>query len=204
MRKTSLFFLIFLIYSYSLIAQEGEKNQKSDSAVVITADSVLLGNNQVKEIITETPRNYPNKIALYSAILPGLGQIKNGKAWKLPIIYGSATALIFGVSNYNTQYKFFEGAFFSEIDTLDSTVNSTGLNEAQLRRRVEFYRRNRDLFYIFIAGLYLLNIVDAHVDAHLKDFDVNDELALSLKPAVVENPWNIPNLGVSLQLKVKP
>ncbi len=192
--RFTLFAIILLASVSNISAQE--------SSVVEKAGVIAQGDTTM--IITDTPRNRPNKIALYSAILPGLGQAMNKKAWKIPIIYGGVTFLVYSSSNFNTKYDFFRDALFLEVDDNPDTVNETGLNESQLRRRVDFFRRNRDFFYILTGVLYLLNVLDAHVDAHLKDFDVNDDIALGIKPSMVRNPWNIPNLGLTLQLKVKP
>ena len=197
------FLLILLSFCWTLLLAQENENARQDS-IIYTEDNVLITEEGIQEIVTETPRNLPNKVALYSAILPGLGQIYNKKAWKLPIIYGGGMTLVFGSINYNTQYLFFRDALFLEVDGDPDTINGTGLNESQIRRRVDFFRRNRDFFIILTGALYLLNILDAHVDAHLREFDVNDQLAFSIKPAMVQNPWNIANVGLSLQLKVKP
>ena len=197
------FLLILLSFCWTLLLAQENENARQDS-IIYTEDNVLITEEGIQEIVTETPRNLPNKVALYSAILPGLGQIYNKKAWKLPIIYGGGMTLVFSSINYNTQYLFFREALFLEVDGDPGTINGTGLNESQIRRRVDFFRRNRDFFIILTGALYLLNILDAHVDAHLREFDVNDQLAFSIKPAMVQNPWNIANVGLSLQLKVKP
>lgn len=197
------FLLILLSFCWTLLLAQENENARQDS-IIYTEDNVLITEEGIQEIVTETPRNLPNKVALYSAILPGLGQIYNKKAWKLPIIYGGGMTLVFSSINYNTQYLFFRDALFLEVDGDPGTINGTGLNESQIRRRVDFFRRNRDFFIILTGALYLLNILDAHVDAHLREFDVNDQLAFSIKPAMVQNPWNIANVGLSLQLKVKP
>ncbi|MCG8323584.1 MAG: DUF5683 domain-containing protein [Cytophagales bacterium] len=197
------FLLILLSFCWTLLLAQENENARQDS-IIYTEDNVLITEEGIQEIVTETPRNLPNKVALYSAILPGLGQIYNKKAWKLPIIYGGGMTLVFSSINYNTQYLFFREALFLEVDGDPNTINGTGLNESQIRRRVDFFRRNRDFFIILTGALYLLNILDAHVDAHLREFDVNDQLAFSIKPAMVQNPWNIANVGLSLQLKVKP
>ena len=197
--------LLLVVFSFCwtlLVAQENE--QGIQDTVIYTEDNIIVPEGGVQEIITETPRNMPNKVALYSALLPGLGQIYNKRAWKIPIIYGGGMFLVFSSINSNTQYLFFRDALFLEVDGDPDTINETGLNESQIRRRVEFFRRNRDFYYILTGALYLLNILDAHVDAHLREFDINDELALNIKPAMVQNPWNIANIGLSLQLKVKP
>lgn len=186
----------------SLVAQENE-NARQDTTIY-TEDNVIVPEGGIQEIETETPRNRPNQIALYSALLPGLGQVHNKKAWKIPIIYGGATMLVFGAMNANTQYLFFRDALFLEVDGDPDTINETGLNESQIRRRVDFFRRNRDFFVILTGALYLLNVLDAHVDAHLREFDINEELSFTIKPSMVQNPWNIANVGLSLQLKVKP
>ena len=197
--------VLLVVFSFCwtlLVAQENE--QESQDTVIYTEDNIIVPEGGVQEIVTETPRNMPNKVALYSALLPGLGQIYNKKAWKIPIIYGGGMFMVFSSINSNTQYLFFREALFLEVDGDPDTINETGLNESQIRRRVEFFRRNRDFYYILTGALYLLNILDAHVDAHLREFDINDELALSIKPAMVQNPWNIANIGLTLQLKVKP
>ena len=195
--------LIILSFYWTLLPAQEKDDVRQDSTVY-TEDNVIVPEGGIKEIITETPRNRPNKIALYSAMLPGLGQIYNRKAWKIPIIYGGATLLVFGAINSNTQYLFFRDALFLEVDGDPDTINETGLNESQIRRRVDFFRRNRDFFIILTGALYLLNVLDAHVDAHLHEFEVNEQLALSIRPSMVQNPWNIANVGLSLQLKVKP
>lgn len=197
------FLLIILSFYWTLLPAQEKDDVRQDSTVY-TEDNVIVPEGGIKEIITETPRNRPNKIALYSAMLPGLGQIYNKKAWKIPIIYGGATVLVFGAINSNTQYLFFRDALFLEVDGDPDTINETGLNESQIRRRVDFFRRNRDFFIILTGALYLLNVLDAHVDAHLREFEVNEQLAISIRPSMVQNPWNIANVGLSLQLKVKP
>lgn len=188
-------FLTIVVFFISISSFAQESNTVDRTVGILTGDTT--------QIVTETPRNLPNKIALYSAILPGLGQAYNKKAWKIPIIYGGATFLIYGNSNFSAKYNFFRDAFLLEVDGNPATINETGLNESQLRRRVEFFRRNRDFFFILAGALYLLNIIDAHVDAHLREFDVSEDIALIVKPAMVKNPWNIANVGLTLQLKIK-
>ena len=137
----------------------------------------------------EKDRNYEQeqklikKSTLYSAIFPGLGQVKNKKVWKIPVIYGIASGLIFSAGNSNTNYQFFRKNFLAEVDNSLTTTNVTNLNSAQLERRISFFRRNRDLSYILIGLLYFANIIDAHVDAHFKGFEVNNNLSLGIKPS---------------------
>lgn len=148
-------------------------------------------------------QQFIKRSTLYSAILPGLGQINNNKAWKIPVIYGIATGLIFSATNSNTNYRFFRKNFLAEVSGSQSSVNTTNLNAAQLERRVSFFRRNRDLSYIFLAMLYFINVIDAHVDAHFRGFEMNEKLSISLGPLTPAPRQNLVNecLGVGLLMR---
>ncbi len=202
MKCLPLIILMFLLVH--VVSAQEKTEEENEETILVDENSIVVDEDGVVEIITETPRNRPNKIALYSALFPGLGQIHNRRSWKLPIIYGGAAVLLYGVSNFNTQYLFFRDALFAEVDLDPDTLNETGFNESQLRRRTDAFRRNRDYFLILTGLLYVLNIVDAHVDAHLREFDINEDLSFTLKPSMIQNSWNIPNVGLSLQLNVTP
>ena len=147
----------------------------------------------------EKEQRHISRATLYSAVLPGVGQIKNRKAWKVPVIYGIATGLVFSALNNNTNYSFFRENFLAEVDTFQSTTNIPNLNEAQLERRVDFFRRNRDFSYILLAVLYLVNVLDAHVDAHLRGFNVTENVSVDLKPHLGNNTGTT-YVGLSLSL----
>ena len=121
----------------------------------------------------------PAKAAFYSAIVPGLGQIYNGKYWKLPIVYAAiGTTTYFYIDN-NNQYKKYRNAFKQRLtgqeDEFFDVLTDQNLIDAQ-----KLFRKNRDLSLLFVVGAYVLNIVDANVDAHLQQFNVSENL--SLKP----------------------
>ena len=137
---------------------------------------------------------------LYSAILPGLGQAKNNKAWKIPVIYGIASGLVYSAGSNDTNYRFFKENFLAEVDKSPNTTNVTGLNAAQLESRVSFFRRHRDLSYILIGLLYFINIIDAHVDAHFKGFEVNNKLTFGIE-AVLEQGLTGQYGAVALMVK---
>lgn len=133
--------------------------------------------------LTTTANHRANRAALMSAILPGAGQVYNKSYWKVPILYGGVAALIYFINFNQTNYKTFKTAYIYRSDrdtnTVDEFPNYT--NDDLLVRR-DYYRRNRDLCYIVTGVVYVLNIIDAYVDAHLKDFDVSDDLSLHTKP----------------------
>jgi hypothetical protein len=99
---------------------------------------------------------------LRSAVLPGFGQFYNESYWKIPVIWGAGALLISGWVYNNNLYK----------DNKDLFI-STGQSLYQYRR--DFYRNQRDNFTIYLAVLYILNMLDAYVDAHLYDFTVEED-----------------------------
>ena len=143
----------------------------------------------------------PAKAAFYSAILPGLGQAYNKRYWKIPIVYAAiGTGIYFTIDNnkkfnqYRDEYKkrLVNGG---AIDTSDP--NYGRLSTESVIRGQKFYQKNRDLSILITAGLYILNIVDANVDAHLLQFNVNDDL--SLKPDLQPDPYTFKqNVGLTL------
>jgi len=142
----------------------------------------------------------PKKAVLYSALLPGLGQWYNRKYWKIPIIYAGFGTIGYFIAWNNGFYKTYKLAYSDLTDgdpntnsylDLDATKyydleNPTDYNNFKtgLSKQSEYYRRNRDLLIISMAGFYGLNIIDASVDAHLFDFDISEDLTMNWQPAV--------------------
>lgn len=140
----------------------------------------------------------PSKAAFYSAILPGLGQAYNKKYWKIPIVYGAiGTSLYFYLDN-NKKYHSYRNAYKQRLLGIPDKYNY--LDTSRLIAAQRFYQRNRDLSLLVSIGFYVLNIVDANVDAHLIQFNVSDKL--SFQPEVYANDLNYkPNLGLSFNYK---
>jgi len=160
----------------------------------LIAQEDSLSVSAAENIIVEEDRDYkpydplaPARAAFYSAVLPGLGQAYNGKYWKIPIAYGGlGVGVYFYLKNdeqydrYRSIYKrrlagFTDDEFTTPSGTL--RVTNDGLIRAQ-----RFYQRNKEISILVIAGIYALNIIDANVDAHLQQFNVNEDL--SLRPAM--------------------
>jgi hypothetical protein len=127
-----------------------------------------------------------NRAAIYSAVLPGLGQAYNKKYWKMPILYAGFAVLGYSVEFNNNYYKIFKQSYKDRVDgnpaTVDDYVNIFPDDQSLLVRK-DYYRRTRDFMWILTGALYVLNVVDAYVDAHLADFDVSDDLTLHLTPS---------------------
>jgi hypothetical protein len=147
----------------------------------------------------------PKKAAWMSAALPGLGQIYNRKYWKLPIIYaglGVCTYFIITESKlyrrYKETYRFRVGVDSTAKDWYPNETDNTILNYK------EYHHRNTEIAYIAAGLIYLLNIVDASVDAHLYGFDVTDDLSLRIEPTmtpVSSGFGGAAATGISIKLK---
>ncbi|GCC50203.1 hypothetical protein SanaruYs_04180 [Chryseotalea sanaruensis] len=122
----------------------------------------------------------PQKALLYAAILPGSGQVYNKKYWKVPLVYGGFVFLGYYIDFYNDNYRFYRGELFKDLNT---GTNSVGLPRPSLRTITDRYRRERDFFIILTGLWYALQIVDAHVDSHLKEFDINPNLQVRVEPS---------------------
>ena len=191
--------LMVVIFSTHANAQD-----VSDSTAVLVGqqDTLIIDSNEIIEIETDTLENRPNTASLYSAALPGLGQAYNKKYWKIPILYG--TGLVIGYYiNYNNQlYKQYRDGLIALIDQDDRTEPfDPNLSLDTYKRGTDYWRRNRDLLVIGAAVLYLVGIVDAHVDAHLEVFTVDDDISLNLEPSFDYTAMHTNLYGISLKLR---
>lgn len=125
----------------------------------------------------------PARASLYSAMLPGLGQFYNGDYWKIPIFYGGLIATGYFISTNNGQFKRYKMMYYQTSDP-DSPLYKK-FNPETMKYYKDTYRRFRD--YSILAGIavYVLNIIDANVFAHLQDFDVSEDLSASFAPGIV-------------------
>jgi hypothetical protein len=134
------------------------------------------------------PEHSPRKAVMYSLIFPGLGQIYNKKYWKIPFIYGGTGAFLYYVSYNQLKYKKFRNALFDQQQTQNPVVIDGFLYDYEnLDNGRDYYRRYRDLSIAGLAAMYLLNVIDAMVDAYFVNYDITDDLSFKLEPAVIQN-----------------
>lgn len=134
--------------------------------------------DEIQKVEIEDPLR-PAKAAFYSAVLPGLGQVYNKRYWKVPLVYGAIGASIYTYNQNHKNYLRYRNAYKRRIagyndDEFQNLISSTD----RLIDGQEFYKRNRDRSMIFILGFYFLNILDANIDAHLKQYNVNSDLTV--------------------------
>ncbi|MBF2708299.1 DUF5683 domain-containing protein [Flavobacterium soyangense] len=119
----------------------------------------------------------PAKAAFYSAILPGLGQAYNKKYWKIPLVYGAIGVSLYYYIDSNKSYHQYRDAYKRRLEGYTDDKFSY-LDQSRLITAQKFYQRNRDLSALFVVGFYVLNIIDANVDAALIQFNVNENLSV--------------------------
>lgn len=174
-RKLSLFFLLVLFSNYT-------KSQ---------------------EIVENYNRNIfrPSKAAFYSAVIPGLGQVYNNKIWKLPIVYTAIGVSAYSFDFNKKKYWSYRNAYkrrkagFSDDEFQGIIINDDRLLDGQ-----NFHRRYKDLSMVFLVGFYFLNILDANIDAHLLDYNVDENLSFGPYHENTENFYTT-SLGMKIKLK---
>jgi hypothetical protein len=171
---------------------------QTDTLQTITNDPLIVEKKDTISIKSYATRYDPRKALLYAAILPGLGQIYTKKYWKLPLVYGGMGFIGYYIDVYEKGYTKYKLQLFQVID---GNIHASLYTESQLRTVVNRFRRERDFMIILMGGVYLLQMIDAHVDAHLKEFDLNPNLQVSLEPMIDNDPMTGRQAGFSVFLK---
>lgn len=189
-------FLLIVLFSLFLFPAFSQQDSLS-----LAQDSVARAKAAHKQTYSE-----PRRASILSACLPGLGQVYNKKYWKVPIIYVGLGGFGYFFVKNNQEYNYYRKNLRAEADLDPTTINETRYSTAQLQVQKVNFRKKRDVAIMGIAILYILNIVDANVDAHLKTFDVSDDLSLQIDPwsSLYRSPSGYKSsAGLSLTLKFK-
>lgn len=188
-----LFSLILCLLFFIPLAQA-----QGTSSVSIISDSTAAAKARNKKLYSG-----PRKATILSAILPGAGQVYNKKYWKVPIIYAGLGG--FGYMFYvnNSEYNNFRQAVRAAYDDDPNTTYDTRYTPDDLQTLKLFYRKNRDISIFGMGAFYLINIIDANVDAHLKTFDVSDDLSFNVSPWPTWNTFSGPIVGLRIKLNIK-
>tara|TARA_Y100000768_G_scaffold334573_1_gene275372 strand:+ start:428 stop:1030 length:603 start_codon:yes stop_codon:yes gene_type:complete len=151
-------------------------------------DSIRIDTTETSKVIRKSEaqkEHSPTKAAILSAVLPGAGQVYNKKYWKLPIIYAAFGSCIYFAIDNHKQYVRYRDAYRAETDD-DSTTVSEFANYAITTEGIkdwrDQYKEWMELSYILGGVTYVLQIIDASVDAHLMYFDVSDDLSIHWQP----------------------
>ena len=194
--------LFSLLFCCIVTAQEKNKKKKEIPEALVP-DSIAEIKNPYNPIS-------PAKAAFYSAVLPGLGQAYNKRFWKIPIVYGGLATGIYFYTNNNKEYNRYRDAYKSRLaglttdefylDTQGNQLSTPRVSTDGLQRGQEFYKKNKEISLLITLGIYALNIIDANVDAHLMQYNVDENL--SLAPHFKINEMDATsNLGLTLNFK---
>lgn len=208
------FFVIALILCIPVLASAQHKDSLivKDTTGKVVASSKVKKSNWIYKYDSTGKRVYePRKAAILSAVLPGAGQAYNKKYWKIPLAWAAVGIPVYSYFYNRNIYHEIQYAItvselsktdpgyqaaFDEVDPNLKYLVSIQSTNSLTNYRNE-YRKNMDYSILFTLLLWGLNVVDATVDAHLKGFNVNDNLALKIKPAITS-----PNsIGISLVFK---
>lgn len=222
MLKSAFFTLLAVFCFFTSHSQEKDSITIKQDTLKVEIDSVkkTLSKRELKQLQRQQKRDSiglykkeynplaPSKAAFYSALVPGLGQVYNKRYWKVPIVYGAiGTGLYFYVNNTN-EYNRYRDAFKSRlagsntdefwgIDAEGNALDTPRVSTDALQNAQEVFQRNKDLSLLITVGLYALNILDANIDAHLKQYNVNEDL--TFRPVIYPNQFNNrPNFGMAL------
>ncbi|MDR1756535.1 MAG: DUF5683 domain-containing protein [Culturomica sp.] len=204
MRALLLFITVFL---FSHAGQAQWVNREPDS-LTLKADTLT------ETVVAEESSHSPHKATIMALVLPGSGQVYNRQWWKLPVLAGGIGAAVYGL-NWNTKtYKKYRRAFvdytvylenkkedpdfpypenpsWSDIymgNVADFSPSRQQNFKQQLQNRKDRYKRDRDLLYIVMGGIYAIQIIDACVFAHFYDYELDENLTLNLQPALLYSP----------------
>ncbi|WP_405398075.1 DUF5683 domain-containing protein [Maribacter sp. Asnod2-G09] len=201
--------LLFINFSFSQEEHDSIPKTEIDSVQTDLAKKgvVLKDSVSFKKAKKEFKPLAPSKAAFYSAVLPGMGQIYNKRYWKTPIVWGAIGGSVYMYIYNNDQYQRFRTAFIRrQAGFTNDEFNGEGtlplFDVERLEYQQERFQSDRDLWLVAAIALYALNIVDANVDAHLKQFNIDDDLSIDFEPYLDLNQvTNSPNYGMALIIK---
>ena len=183
--------------------------QQIYAGIAIASYLYFIGDAAINYTTNEVSRI--KKATTLSTIFPGAGQIFNKSYWRVPIVWGGIASTIYTIDWNNRGYQRFKTAYSLKIDYEKNPSKYPNgapdefrgaYSSTFLKNLKDSYRRNRDLCIILTAGVYLLNILDAHVDAHLQDYDISDDLSMNIEPYFDYTTVNTqPVYGLNMSLK---
>ncbi|MEA1874371.1 MAG: DUF5683 domain-containing protein [Bacteroidota bacterium] len=181
-------YLIALLVMLGVAANPLMSQEDTDS---LKNETLIFKNKSVKS---------PRKASLYSAVLPGAGQIYNGKYWKAPIVWvGMGTFAYMAIGNQSKFIRFKDAYLLRQDGGIDEFYDF--LTPEALINEMDRYRRFRDLNIIGATLFYVIQIVDANVDAALSDFDVSDDISLRISQPESQFAVAQQSVGFTLTLK---
>lgn len=223
----SLLILFIIALGIPALAQDSLRLAPDTTTVRLDPSDTMVVRENGQEIPIESyaARYDPRRAILLAAVFPGAGQAYNRKFWKIPLVYGGFGGLGYAIWWNQGRYAIYRKALFSLLNEpanpvvdqngytrygnlvvggkvyypVPGTSGYVGLDVA--RNAVNKYRRDRDYMVIMTFIFYAMQMIDAHVDAHLKEFDLNPQLKVSIEPTINQNAFIGRSTGFGITLK---
>jgi len=187
--RSILFLLLLIVIQSNCWCQDSTLKKTIDKNKKLTDSAVV---DSTKILIDSVKHHNPRLATRYSAILPGLGQAYNKQYWKVPIVYGvlaiPVSTFIYNNDLYN-KTKFAYTALIkekngdpSDVSKIDPTLKNLSIGSLQSYRNI--FRRDRDYSILWFLIAWGVNVVDATVSGHLKEFDVSNNLSMRIEPLI--------------------
>ena len=213
MNKSFLVLIFSILFVWISAAQDKEPEPTAKDSLtdtlreegIVVQDSIFEKRKPINPLA-------PSKAAFYSAVLPGLGQIYNKRYWKVPIVYAVLGVGVYSYKYNDDLYDRFRTAFkrrqagftddeFYDINGDNAAGAPPDLDLGDLEKQQERYQEDRDLALVITIAMYALNIIDANVDAHLKQFNIDEDLSMDVQPYLDLNPiTNNPHYGIAFTI----
>ncbi len=200
MRVARITYLVALCLFFALNAKAQTEPDPRDRD---TTNMQSLADLPLEVAPIDSTHKHSVKTATLLALIPGAGQIYNRKYWKVPIVYGALGTTIYFARENHLLYRLYLDAFFTITDSTGPDPFNKQFTPSQLIELQDIYRRYRDLNIILSVVGYGLQILDAHVDAHLFYYDIDDNLSLHWEPTTFNSAFMGNAVGIKLSLQLK-
>ena len=149
-----------------------------------------------QSINAQTKEKSPRKAAILSMYVPGAGQVYTKKYWKIPIIYSALIASGYYINKNNSEYKKYRDTYLNRMNGQSDDLDYT---DSELITLKDYYKRNREISIMLFSLTYILNIIDASVNAHLSEYEINEDISLGFRPITIQDNFYS---GIALNIKL--
>ena len=207
--------LLFLLFLVNLSSTIQGQVIRIDTTKIVNIDKKIKVYSK-QDSLKKFYKIIPRTATIRSAMVPGWGQVYNRQYWKLPLVAGAFAVNIYFIARNDVRYHYYRNILGDtyaggtanttstfKIPIYDDPANIREYNQDQLNNIVAGYRKNRDGSYLILLAVWAANIVDANVTAHLKTFDMTDDISLKIQPTFSSPDIMEPVFGAKLILTMK-
>ncbi|MBC7409749.1 MAG: hypothetical protein H7339_15290 [Arcicella sp.] len=207
--------LLFLLFLVNLSSTIQGQVIRIDTAKIVNIDKKIKVYSK-QDSLKKFYKIIPRTATIRSAMVPGWGQVYNRQYWKLPLVAGAFAVNIYFIARNDVRYHYYRNILGDtyaggtanttstfKVPIYDDPANIREYNQDQLNNIVAGYRKNRDGSYLILLAVWAANIVDANVTAHLKTFDMTDDISLKIQPTFSSPDIMEPVFGAKLILTMK-